>query len=70
MMYILLMRRSEEGHGHRFEELAYPETPSHGRHQPTDVIKIDHFFVESLGEDIEAMAVLRMIIGLAHSLSY
>jgi len=37
---------------------------------PTEVIKIDHFFVESLGEDIEAMAVLRMIIGLAHSLSY
>ena len=37
---------------------------------PTDIIKIDHFFVERLGENIEAMAVLRMITGLAHSLSY
>ena len=64
MMYTLLMRRSEGVHGHRFKELAYP------KRLPTDAIKIDHSFVEAFGEDVEAMVVVRMIVGLAHSLSY
>jgi diguanylate cyclase (GGDEF)-like protein/PAS domain S-box-containing protein len=35
---------------------------------PADAIKIDHFFVKGLGEDVEDTAVVRMIIELAHTL--
>ncbi len=63
MMYMLLMLRSEEGHGHRFEELAYL------KRLPADAIKVDHSFVKGLGEDDEDTAVVRMIIELAHTLS-
>jgi EAL domain-containing protein (putative c-di-GMP-specific phosphodiesterase class I) len=35
---------------------------------PADVIKIDQSFVKNLGEDVEDMAVVRMIIELAHTL--
>jgi EAL domain-containing protein (putative c-di-GMP-specific phosphodiesterase class I) len=36
---------------------------------PADAIKIDQSFVKGLGEDVEDMAVVRMIIELAHTLS-
>ncbi len=35
---------------------------------PADAIKIDQSFVKGLGEDVEDMAVVRMIIELAHTL--
>ena len=56
MMYMFLIRRSEEGHGHRYEKFAYL------KRLPAGAIKIDHSFAQGLREDVEDTAIVRMIM--------
>jgi predicted signal transduction protein with EAL and GGDEF domain len=56
MMYMLLIRGSEEGHEYRYEEFAYL------KRLPSGAIKIDHSFAQGLSEDVEHTAIVRMIM--------
>ncbi len=59
---VLGVRFSIDDFGTGYSSLSYL------KRLPADAIKIDQSFVKGLGEDVEDMAVVRMIIELAHTL--